>query len=281
MDIGTLVGCIIGGILLFCAATIGGPEGFAAFCSLSAFLIVFGGSAAAMLIAFPLKSLRKALGAAKKCLFQPKNNPQITIDQIVTFAENVRRGGLLAQESRLDEIRDPFLAEGLLMVVDGLQPATVGNILNSEIEAMQYRHQQNRNIVQQCGKYAPAFGMIGTLIGLVLMLTRLDAETVGPGMAVAILTTLYGVIAANLVFMPIAEKLRQHHDAEMLNKTLIVCGVLAIQAGEHPRIIRLKLQTFLPPNERQEEGRIMASDAQTISMPMPMEEHEEAGIKAA
>jgi chemotaxis protein MotA len=114
--------------------------------------------------------------------------------------------------------------------------------------------------------------MIGTLLGLVLMLTRLDAETVGPGMAIAILTTLYGVLAANLCFMPIAEKLKQLHEAEVRIKTLIVRGVLAIQSGEHPRIIQLKLQTFLPPDERTEERIAAPREVQTIPLPMAEED---------
>jgi chemotaxis protein MotA len=250
MDIGTLIGIILGGMLIFCAVIFGGAEGVAAFWNTPALFIVFGGTAAALLIAYPLKPIRKSLLSLRKCFAPPKNDSKEAIDQIVSFAEDVRRGGLLAQESRLDEIRDPFLAEGLHLIVDGLPPETVENILTSEIEAMQHRNQQERNVVLHCGKYAPAFGMIGTLIGLVLMLTHLEAETVGPGMAVAVLTTLYGVIAANLFFMPIAEKLKQLHEAEMQSKSMILRGVLAIQSGEHPRIICLKLQTLLPPEER-------------------------------
>jgi chemotaxis protein MotA len=171
----------------------------------------------------------------------------------------------------LEEVHDPFLADGLHLIVDGLPPATVENILNSEIEAIQHRHQQGHNIILHCGKYAPAFGMVGTLVGLVLMLTQLDADSVGPGMAVAVLTTLYGIVAAHLFFMPMAEKLKQLHEAEMRIKAMIVRGVLAIQAGEHPRIIQLKLQTFLPPNERLDEDRVRVNGIQTI--PLPMEDN--------
>ena len=274
MDVGTLIGCIIGGLLIFGAVVFGGIEGVAPFWNTSALLIVFGGSTMVLFLAFPLKSVRQALLSARKCFASPKIDPKEVADQIVFFAESARREGLLAQERRLGEISNPFLAEGLLLIVDGLQPATVENILNGEIESIQNRYQQNRNVILHCGKCAPAFGMIGTLVGLVLMLTNLDAETVGPGMAVAVLTTLYGIAAANLVFLPIAEKLKQLHEAELQIKTMIVRGVLAIQAGEHPRIIQMKLLKFLPPEERPaDEERIMASDVQTI--PMPIEEYEE------
>jgi chemotaxis protein MotA len=275
MDGGTLVGCVIGGILIVGAVLIGGPEMFASFWNTPSILIVFGGTAAAMFIGFPLKSIRKSLVAVKKCFADSKNEPQEIVDEIVAFSEATRRTGLLAQESRIGEIRDPFLAEGLHLIVDGLPPTTVENILTSEIEAMQQRHQQVRNIVLHCGKSAPAFGMLGTLIGLVMMLANLDAETVGPGMAVAVLTTLYGILAAHLVFLPIAEKLKQLHEAEMQIKTMIVRGVLAIQSGEHPRIIEQKLLTFLPPDERPSEPRERITIVESVAVPLPVEEEEE------
>ena len=271
MDIGTIAGCILGGILILCAVMFDGHhDGFAPFWNIPALLIVFGGTTSALLIAFPFKSVFKSLLSLKKCFTKQKTDTKAIIDQIVFIAESSRREGLLAQERRLDEVNDPLLAEGLQLIVDGLQPAIVENILNSEIDAVQHRHQQTRNIILHCGRYAPAFGMVGTLIGLVLMLTRLDAETVGPGMAVAVLTTLYGIIAANLFFMPMAEKLKQLHEAEIRIKAMIVSGVLAIQAGEHPRIIQLKLLTFLPPDERPDEDRVRVNDIPTI--PLPMEE---------
>ena len=273
MDIGTLAGCILGCLLILCAVLFGGHEGFAPFWNVPAFLTVFGGSAAALLIAFPLKPIRQSLRAVQKCFRQPKGNSKEIIDQIVFFAESVRREGLLAQEHRLEEVGDSFLAEGLHLIVDGLQPAMVEHILNSEIEAVQYRHQQIRNIIMHCGRCAPAFGMIGTLIGLVLMLTQLNAETVGPGIAVAILTTLYGIVAANLVFLPMAEKLKQMHETEMRIKAMVVQGILAIQSGEHPRIIELKLLTFLPPDERPNENNATVDEIHVI--PLPMEEDEE------
>ncbi|MDR0328777.1 MAG: MotA/TolQ/ExbB proton channel family protein [Planctomycetaceae bacterium] len=277
MDGGTLIGCMIGGLLIIGAAVLGGPETIPSFWNTPALLIVFGGTAAALFIAYPLKSIRKALRSVRKCLVRSESDPLAIAAEIVSFAESTRRTGLLAQESRVESISDPFLAEGFNLIIDGLPPSTVENILTSEIEAMQQRHQLCRNIVLHCGKCAPAFGMIGTLIGLVLMLTNLDAETVGPGMAVAVLTTLYGILAANLVFLPIAEKLKQLHDVEMQIKAMIVRGVLAVQSGEHPRIIQRKLLTFLPPGERPEEDeRISASDVQTIPMPQVEEEVDEA-----
>jgi len=280
MDTSTIVACLLGALLIFGVVAFGGQEGGAPFWNAPALLIVFGGTATAIFIAFPMKTIFKSVLSVKKCFAKPRNDSSAIIDQLVFFAESVRREGLLAQENRLDEIHDSFLAEGLRLIVDGLPPTTVESILNNEIEAEQHRHQQIRNIVLHCGKYAPAFGMIGTLIGLVLMLTQLDAATVGPGMAVAVLTTLYGLIAANLIFMPIAEKLKQQNETEMRIKAMIVRGILAIQAGEHPRIIQMKLQTFLTPEERSnKENRVIIDDAPTI--PFPVGEDEEMDEKVA
>jgi len=266
MDIGTIIGCVLGGLLIFGAVLFGGAEG--AFWNTPSLLIVFGCTAAAVLIAFPLKPILRSFAAVRKCFVNPKIRPQEIVDQVVFFAESARREGLLAQERRLESVRDPFLAEGLNLVVDGLPPATVENILTADIEAMQQRHQQTRNIFLHCGRCAPAFGMIGTLIGLVLMLSSLETNTVGPGMAIAILTTLYGVVSAHLCFLPIAEKLKQLHEAEVRLKMMIVRGVLAIQSGEHPRIIQQKLLTFLPPSERPDERIAKSHEMQTIPLPV-------------
>jgi len=277
MDNGTIIGCILGGLLVFCAIVFGGPEGFAPFWNIPALLIVFGCTVAAVLIAFPLKPILRSFSSVRKCFANSKTNPKEIIDQLVFFAESTRREGLLAQERKLEDVRDPFLAEGLNLIVDGLPPATVENILNSEIEAIQHRHQQERNVFLHCGRCAPAFGMLGTIIGLIMMLTNLNAESVGPGMAVAVLTTFYGVLAAHLFFLPMAEKLRQLHEAEMRIKSMIVRGVLAIQSGEHPRIIQLTMFTFLPSEERSDET--IAMDAvQTIAFPV---EEDVEGIKHA
>ena len=266
MDIGMWLGCILGSLLIFCAIVFGGQEGLTPFWNTSALCIVFGGTAAALFIAFPVKSILKSLYAVKTCFVQQKQNAESIIEQIVFFAESVRREGLLVQEHRLESIRDPFLAEGLHLIIDGLPKKTVESILNNEIETLQYRHHQGRNIILHCGKYAPAFGMVGTLIGLILMLTQLNAETVGPGVAVAILTTLYGIIAANLFFLPIAEKLKQRHEAEMRIKAMIVQGVLAIQSGEHPRIIQMQLLTFLPEHDRPSgEERIKVAPSPVVA----------------
>lgn len=276
MDIGTIIGCVLGGLCILFAVVFGGHDGFASFWNVPALLIVFGCTAAAVLIAFPIKPILKSLASVRKCFADSKTNPREIIDRLVLFAESVRREGLLAQERKLEDVREPFLAEGLHLVVDGLPPAIVENILSGEIEAIRHRSQLEQCVFLHCGRCAPAFGLVGTIIGLVMMLTRLDAASVGPGMAVAILTTFYGVLSAHLFFLPVAEKLRQLGETETRIKSMIVRGVLAIQAGEHPRIIQLKMLTFLPPEERMGEHIVADDDVQTIPLPMAKEVEKQA-----
>jgi len=279
MDKGTLIGCTIGGLLLFCVLLSTGYESIY-FLSIPAALIVFGGTAAVVFIAFPLKSILNSVRAVRKCFAGAKSDEKKIADQLVSFAASVKRSGLLAQERRLDDVRDPFLAEGLRLIVDGLPAPTVESILSNEIESIQHRHQQVRNIILHCAKCAPAFGMVGTIIGMVMMLTHLDPATIGPGMAIAVLTTLYGLLATNLIFLPIAEKLKQLHESEIQVKTMIVRGVLCIQAGEHPRIIQLKLMTFLPRDERPDDEferamMIQQDDNDEQTIPFAMEDVDE------
>lgn len=157
----------------------------------------------------------------------------------------------------MDEIDDPFLAGGIRMAVDGMSPEVVEAIMNTEIDAVNARHNYGRSVVANFGKYAPAFGMIGTLVGLVLMLADLDPDKVGSGMAVALLTTLYGAILSNLFFLPMADKLGFINDFELQVMEITLKGVVAIQAGENPRVVQQKLLTYIPPNDRpaeEEEG---------------------------
>jgi chemotaxis protein MotA len=149
-------------------------------------------------------------------------------------------------------IDDPFIVTGIQMAVDGTDPELIEQILTSELEAVEERHAGGKAIWDTVGRYAPAFGMIGTLVGLVIMLQNMDdPAALGPGMAVALLTTLYGAIAANLVALPIADKLGRRSDEELLLKNIIIKGVMSIQSGDNPRIVEQKLKTFLPPSLRE------------------------------
>ena len=253
MDIGTVLGCTLGMGLIFTSIALGGLDKLIVFWDTPSVLIVGGGAVASVMVAYPMKSVLKSAGYVMKSIFNKDNDPLPAIMQIVSLAETARREGLLALENRMEEIDDPFLSGGIRMAVDGMSPEVVESIMNTEIDAVNARHNYGRSIVANYGKYAPAFGMIGTLIGLVLMLSDLDPDTIGSGMAVAMLTTLYGAIASNLFLLPMADKLGFLNDAELQVMEITLKGVISIQAGENPRVIKQKLLTYVAPAERPEE----------------------------
>jgi chemotaxis protein MotA len=170
---------------------------------------------------------------------------------IVTFSEKARREGLLALEDDLDELEDIFLRKGIQLVVDGTDPEIIRNIMETELNNMISRHQDGIKIFEDWGAFAPAFGMIGTLIGLILMLSNIeDKSAIGPGMSTALITTLYGAFLANLVFLPIAAKLAFVDKQEVLLREIMIEGTLSIQSGDNPRIVKEKLVSFLTPEMR-------------------------------
>lgn len=190
----------------------------------------------------------KVLGVA---LFRKKPTPQQTIRLLVDLAQKARREGLLALDEEAEELDDYFLRKGLRLVVDGADPETVRQILDIEITFLEERHQSGQRIFDHLGAVAPAFGMVGTVIGLIIMLGNLDnPESIGPAMAVALITTFYGVVLANLIFLPIAGKLRVISDEEVLMREVMIEGILSIQAGENPYIVEQKLESFLAPDQR-------------------------------
>jgi chemotaxis protein MotA len=253
VDKGTFFGCFLGAGLIVFAVILGGLDNLSLFLNIPAFLIVFGGAIAAVMVAFPLKTVLRLPLYLRKSFFHEEPRPHQIIDQIVALAQTARRNGLLALEYHLDEIQDSFLTEGVRMVVDGLPAECVEKILKSEINTMNSRHKQGRSLIAHSGKFTPAFGMIGTLIGLVLMFAHLNPETIGTGMAVAILTTLYGAVFSYLLLLPVAGKLAVLNDSENQMREMMLTGILAIQNGEHPHVIRMKLQTYLSPEERPKE----------------------------
>ncbi|MFQ3621645.1 MAG: MotA/TolQ/ExbB proton channel family protein, partial [Spirochaetales bacterium] len=180
--------------------------------------------------------------------------------QVVEFSERARREGLLALEDNLQELDDEFMRKGIQLVVDGTDPEIIKSILYNELNQIQERHATAIKVFEDWGKLAPAFGMIGTLIGLVAMLAKLeDKSSIGSGMAVALITTLYGAILANLILIPIGTKLVDRDKTETLTKEIIIEGILSIQSGDNPRILLEKLIAFLPPAQReslkQESGK--------------------------
>jgi chemotaxis protein MotA len=250
MDLATVIG-VIGGATVMVFSVIVAGSSFAAFVDYPSVICVVGGSLAAVLVCAPLSSLLNLGRVVRKAFFRRSEEFSELIDQIVSMAETARRDGLLALENRLSEIENPFIVLGIQMAVDGTRPDVIEDVLRSEMEAVNARHRDGKLLLDQFGKYAPACGMIGTLIGLVIMLGNMDdPAAIGPGMAVALLTTLYGAIIANLTCLPLAEKLGHLNRQELQTMEIVLRGILAIQSGDNPRIIEQKLSTFLPPRAR-------------------------------
>jgi len=251
MDIASVVGLLLASSLLVIAIAIAPGASFAAFIDYPSIMVVIGGSIAAVLVCFPLRSFLSTARVVKNVFFNDQEDITELIEQIVSLAETARRDGLLALEGRLDEISNPFIVLGIQMAVDGTRPEVIEDIMRTEMDAVATRHRNGKKILDQAGRFAPAFGMIGTLMGLIMMLGRLDdPDALGPGMAVALITTLYGAVAANVFLLPCAEKLGFVSKNELLYMEIVVRGIMGIQSGENPRVIRQKLTTFIPPKLR-------------------------------
>ena len=255
MGISNIIGLILGWALIVTAIALGGVDKIMWFVDIPSVCIVLGGTAAALFVGYPLKPLLGIHKYIKISFTAKERNPLSVIEQIVALSESARREGLLSLENHLEDMEDnPFLAVGIRMAVDGMSPEVVESIMNTEIEAVNTRHSYGKGMVAKLGQYAPAFGMIGTLIGLVLMLADLDPDTIGAGMAVALLTTLYGAILANLMFLPWSDKLTLINDEELIGMEITLRGVIAIQSGENPRVIKQKLMMYLPPSKRPDDS---------------------------
>lgn len=219
---------------------------FGGFINYPSIAITFGGTIAALMVSFPASSFKRIPGHLKIAFFPTVYDSQSYIAQIVEFAKEARSKGLLSLEDKLQGASDPFLRSSLMLVVDSVEPEKVHALLDAELGHLEDRHSQACAFYEKGAAYAPGFGMIGTLIGLVNMLADMsDAAAIGPAMATALLTTLYGSMMGNIFFNPIANKLRVRHDEEFLCKILICEGVEAIQAGENPRFIEEKLQMLV------------------------------------
>ena len=230
-----------------------GPAGFGAFIDVGGILLVIGGAMCCVLTSVPLKSVFKFLAIIKKTIFNKDVDLIVVIEQVVSLAESARREGLLSLENRIEEIDDSFLRLGIRMAIDGMGADVVESIMRTEMDAVAGRHEAGKTMLELCARYAPAFGMMGTIIGLVIMLANMDPKTLGPAMAIALLTTLYGAFLANVFCLPLADKLGSLNDAELLSMEVTVRGIVSIQSGENPRVIKQKLLTFIPPSARPAE----------------------------
>jgi len=250
VDITTIIGIIIGLVLITSSIVMGGD--IAVFFNLPSIFITFGGTLAATLIHFKVGHVAGVMKIVKKAFSDPKLNSAELIATMVRIAERARKEGLLALEEDINEIGDDFLERGMQLVIDGADPELVQEVMETDIIYVAERHAQGKSIIEAMASYAPAFGMLGTLIGLVQMLNQLnDPSKIGSGMAVAILTTLYGALLAYLFLTPMAGKLGVRSAEEVLRKELILEGILAVQAGHNPRMIEEKLKSFLAPDGRE------------------------------
>ncbi|WP_312651462.1 MotA/TolQ/ExbB proton channel family protein [Proteiniclasticum sp.] len=220
------------------------------FVHLPSMATTLGGSFAALVISFPMKDLMKVPKILKMLVNTPEQDRVRLITMFSELARKARRDGLLALEDDLNNMEDEFLVSGLQMVVDGIEPDIIREILTLKMETTERRHRMGQSIFTKWAELAPAFGMLGTLVGLVVMLADLqDASSIGSGMAVALITTFYGSLLANLIFIPIASNLSVQTNEEMVSKEMAIEGVIEIQAGTNPRILEEKLMTYLSPEE--------------------------------
>ena len=259
MDITTIIGWVLGiGVLVFgIMYDKGDPEnGVAAqmivdnlfnFIDVPSIAVVLGGCISGLMVAFPLNILAKIPRHLKIMFLPTKYRPQDYITQIVDLATEARINGLLSLEGKLNETKDELLKSSMMLVVDAVEPDKVKQLLETELEYLDERHAQDRAFYDKAGAFGPAFGMIGTLMGLVNLLKQLsDPDKIAPAMALALVTTFYGSCLANMIFIPMSNKLKVRHEEEYLCKMIIAEGVQSIQAGDNPRFIEEKLTNLIP-----------------------------------
>lgn len=248
MDLATLIG-LIGALALIISAMLMSGE-LAMFVNVPSIVIVFGGTGFAVMAKFGLGQFLSAFKVAGKSFVFKVDDPLDIIDEVVQLADAARKGGLLSLEGR--EVGSAFLQKGIQLLVDGHDPDVVKTMMNKDKRLAEERHSSGSSIFAALAETAPAMGMVGTLIGLVAMLANMDdPKAIGPAMAVALLTTLYGAVLASVVCGPIADKLKLRAGEEAMSKSLIIDALLAIQSGQNPRVIDSMLRTYLPEGKRE------------------------------
>ncbi|SHJ30793.1 motility protein A [Parasporobacterium paucivorans] len=255
MDFTSIIGLVAGIILVVYGI---GMDKIGNFLDTPSALIVVGGTVAAVVASFPLRIL-KNVPKHFKILLQGKNNPAKIIEEMVDLAQFARRNGLLALEDRANELKDPFFKQSVLLIVDAMDTEKVRELLETQVDMMSDRHEENTVLYDKAAAYSPSFGLIGTLIGLINMLKSMNMDAggsndMGKNMAVAMITTFYGCVLASLVFSPIAKKLRIRNEEEVLYKQLIIEGVISIQSGDNPKFLKEKLVSYL---EQGQQKRIL------------------------
>jgi chemotaxis protein MotA len=234
--------------------------------NIPALLIVVGGTGMATFASTTMEGIKNVPRLYKKSFGGSDVEPAVAISQMVGLAEKARRDGLLALDEQLGSVEDPYTKKGLQLVVDGTDPDLVADVLDAENDAMKKRHQAGTQPFEKAGGYAPTMGIIGTVFGLVHVLSNLDApETLGPSISAAFIATLLGVASANVVFLPVAARLKQLSAEEQLFRTMTLEGILAIQAGDNPRVVQEKLMAYVPPAQRPAEGEELNTSAEKVA----------------
>jgi chemotaxis protein MotA len=255
MDLSTILGFSIGFMTVVVVMVLDGGSPLELVSKFAPILLIFGGSLSASAFSFPLEVVMRVPKLLAIAVFSQKNESHQAIEILTKMADKARREGLLALEEESKKITDSFLRKAVMLVVDGVDPAQVRSILEIEIHHMEERHAQGFGFFAAAGGFAPTFGIIGTVMGLINVLKQLDEPgKLGAAIASAFLATLWGLISANLLYIPLANKLRAKSEEETAYRKLLLEGILSLQAGENPRLVREKLSAFLPPKTRPAEA---------------------------
>lgn len=259
MDIGLITGISLGGIFVLVSIFLAGdmdPQSVVNFIDAPSIMITIGGAIASVISSFPIQQFTGAMKSLGKIFKPATNDPVAAIKDIIELANIARKEGLLALDEKSEGMNE-FLKKGIMFVVDGTDSELVKNVLEIEIAQIESRHKKNIEVWELIASQTPAWGMIGTLVGLVMMLQSLDdPSSIGPKMAVALITTFYGSLFANYLATPFANKMKCYSKEESLTKEIMVEGVLSIAAGENPRIIEEKLKVFVNPSARGKVGDV-------------------------
>lgn len=247
MDIATIIGMVVAfGLVLFAIG-----DAVTGFIDINSVAIVVGGTFGVFLVAYPLANALSVMKVILKTILTKPDSGSAIVAELIALAQVVRKEGILALESKVGDIKHPFMSKGLQMAIDGQEPTEIENILYMEMDKIGERHMRGSDMMTALGTFAPSMGMIGTLVGLVLMLSNMeDPSSIGPSMAVALLTTFYGALMANIIFLPMAAKLKTRSKEELLVHEVILSGIQSLVAGENPRVMEQKLLGYLSPKDR-------------------------------
>ena len=249
MDIATLGGVLFGAACVVISILLGGS--LMTFYNLPSIFITVGGGLASIMISYRIDEIAKIMKVTVKAFSSKQQTPEEVIRLLVELSQKARREGLLSLEAEQERVEDEYIKQSLQLIVDGVEPETIRESMDLELENMKARHSKGQGLFRTAASLFPAWGMIGTLIGLINLLKQLTSpEKIGPAMAVALITTFYGSILANFICTPIANKLALKSKEEIRQKEMIIEGILSIQAGENPRIMEHKLKTFLSPEQK-------------------------------